>query len=135
MKKEELLRVRITKSQGEKVKNFCLKARIRKSEVIRNLIEQTDFEKIRIFTPEERESFENINFSLQKIGTNINQIAHFLNLEHLKGFANFETIYDILTVDKLKESQIDLLRKSMGILGSEMAVLQQKLESIYEAKK
>lgn len=135
MRKEKSLRVRVTTLQLDEVKNFCEKAVIGQSEFIRNLIDQRDLKEIRIFTPAERETFEKINFSMQKIGTNINQIAHFLNLEHLKGSANFETIHDILTVDKLKESQIDLLKKSMEVLGSEMAILQKKLESIYEAKK
>lgn len=134
MKKQSDLRVRIDKSQKDEILAFCEKAQINQSEFIRNLIAQRDLKEIKIFSSKEREAFEEMNFSLQKIGTNINQIAHFLNLEHLKGFADFKTIQDILTIDKLKESQINSLKISIKELSDQMIKLQNKLSEAYARK-
>ncbi len=134
MKKQSDLRVRIDKNQKDEILAFCEKAQINQSEFIRNLIAQRDLKEIKIFSSKEREAFEEMNFSLQKIGTNINQIAHFLNLEHLKGFADFKTIQDILTIDKLKESQINSLKISIKELSDQMIKLQNKLSEAYARK-
>ena len=134
MQKKENLKVRIDKMQKDDVVNFCQKAGINQSEFIRDLIKKRDIKSIKIFTSEERESLEKLNDSLKKIGTNINQISHFLNLEHLKSFDSFKSIEDIFILDKLKESQIISLKNDVDELKKNLRLVNIKLEESYERK-
>lgn len=134
MRKVENLKVRIDPKQKEEILDFCRKAEIGQSEFIRQLLKKSDLKNIKIFSAEEKKIFEEINFSLKKIGTNINQISHFLNLEHLKSFDNFKSIQDVIILDKLKESQINSLKNDMGELTSILEYVGQKLEENYERK-
>lgn len=134
MKKEVNLKVRVDKTQRDDIRDFCKTHGIGQSEFIRTLIKKRDLNSIKIFTKDERENFEKVNLSLLQIGTNINQIAHFLNLEHLKSFGNFRSIEDIVTIDKLKESQLNSLKNDLQILGKNIEQLSTLLTKSYERK-
>ena len=134
MTKTANLKVRIDEVQKGELLAFCRKAGLGQSEFIRDLIKKSDLKNIKIFSAEEKEMFQKLNDSLKKIGTNINQISHFLNLEHLKSLDNFKTIEDVIIVDKLKEAQIKSLQNDMRELGNNLEFLNQKLEESYERK-
>jgi hypothetical protein len=135
MKKDGNLKVRIDQKQKEEILDLCRKAGgITQSEFIRQLLKKRDLESIKIFSADEKKIFEEINFSLKKVGTNINQISHFLNLEHLKGLDNFKSIMDVIILDKLKESQINSLKSDIEKLTGYLDYINQKLEEGYERK-
>ena len=134
MKKEYNLKVRIGEDQEKKITDYCHKAGMTKSEFIRELIDKREFENIKIFLPEEREVFSEINFSLKKVGTNINQISHFLNLEHLKGMGNFKSIEDLFVIDKLKEEKLDIIIADLNKLKKALIILNKKLVDGYVKK-
>lgn len=134
MKKATNLKVRIDDDMKEDILDFCKKSGVTQSEFIRNLIKQKSIKNIKIFSGEEKKVFEEINLSLKKIGTNFNQIAHFLNLEHLKSFDNFKSIEDVIIIDKLKDSQINSIKNDLQFLDQKLLLLNHKLENNYERK-
>ena len=134
MKKATNLKVRIDDDMKEDILDFCKKSGVTQSEFIRNLIKQKNIKNIKIYSGEEKKVFEEINLSLKKIGTNFNQIAHFLNLEHLKSFDNFKSIEDVIIIDKLKDSQINSIKNDLQFLDQKLLLLNHKLENNYERK-
>lgn len=135
MAKEHLVQTRLDSSQRKKLDDLKKSAGIRSdSRFIREIIEHLDKNMMVISGDEDREIFEEINLALNKIGTNINQIAHFLNLEHLKGMGNFRSIEDLFVIDKMKEAQIESLKSSLVGLDDVLVEMKKKIEKIYGLK-
>jgi len=135
-KKNLVVRARIDSDQRERIENFKTTLGIKSdSRFIREIIEHLDKNMMVISGDEDREIFEEINLALNKIGTNINQIAHFLNLEHLKGMGgNFRSIEDLFVIDKMKEAQIESLKSSLVGLDDVLVEMKKKIEKIYGLK-
>ena len=127
------LRVRITGEEKDKIADFCRKNKITKSEYIRNLIDQSDKKTVRIITGIERELFDDIHYELQKVGTNINQIAYFFNLQHLKNLdKENRSLEDLILLDKMKKEQLEVMQNSLNILSKEVANLSDKFEEYHD---
>ncbi|MDD2840003.1 MAG: plasmid mobilization relaxosome protein MobC [Rickettsiales bacterium] len=119
MVKKANLKVRVSEEIKTKLDRFCAKNKIKLSPYIRSIIEQSNNKEIKIITPQEIEVFSNIAYELQQIGTNINQISHYFNLEHLKLLDNdISKIEDLLMIDKCKKEQLDDIRNVLNILKS-----------------
>lgn len=126
--KSQNLKVRISEDSRTKIDKFCAKNNINISQYIRNIISQSNKKEIKIITPEELEIFSNIAYEFQKLGTNINQIAHYFNLEHLKLLdKDSSKLEDLLMIDKCKKEQLDYIKNSLNILGNEINNLNNKL--------
>jgi len=131
--KDNNIKVRIDSQEKGKVEKFCAINGITISQYIRNLITQIDDKTIQIITPQELETFENITYELQKIGTNINQIAYYFNLEHVRLLDNFHQIQDILMIDKCKNEQLNGIKNTLTKLKIEMKNLTTTLSN-YDKK-
>lgn len=135
MAKKDLVQARLDSSQRAKLDDLKKAAGIKTdSRFVREVIEHLDQNMMVISGDNDREIFSEINLALNKIGTNVNQIAHFLNLEHLKGMADFKSIEDLFVIDKLKESQIESLKKDLDKLYVIISQTKERLERIYGIK-
>lgn len=132
--KSENLKVRISEQSKRKIEKLCAKNNINISEYIRNIIDQNSEKEIKIITPQEIEIFSKIAYELQQIGTNINQISHYFNLEHLKLFdRDISKLEDLIMIDKCKKEQLDDIKNILNILSDMQNDLINKLTN-YDKK-
>lgn len=116
MKKERII-ARITEQEKEKITVFCNKNNINISKFIREIISKRNLETINIVTNNEKEVLDNLAYEIQKVGININQIAYFFNLEHLKNLdKNSKELNDILLLDTLKKEQLENIKNIVNIV-------------------
>ncbi len=135
MAKKDLVQTRLDSTQRAKLDDLKTAAGIKTdSRFIREIIEHLDQNMMVISGDKDREIFSDINLALNKIGTNVNQIAHFLNLEHLKGMGDFKSIEDLFVIDKLKEIQMESLKKDLVRVSDVLDKIKKMLEEIYGIK-
>lgn len=114
MKKERII-ARIGEDEKKEITDFCKKNHISISDFIRELIRKKEQENIRIITNKEKEILYNLNYEFQKIGININQIAHYFNLEHLKNLSkNSKNFEDLVLLDKVKKEQLEEIKNLLS---------------------
>ena len=132
MAKKDLVQTRLDSTQRAKLDDLKKAAGIKTdSRFVREIIEHLDKNMMVLSGDKDREIFSDINLALNKIGTNVNQIAHFLNLEHLKGMGNFKSIEDLFVIDKLKEIQMEVLKKDLEKLSDVLDKMKKMLEGVY----
>lgn len=101
MKKEEILKVRVSKSEKKKLKEKAELANVSMSQLIRLFIID---EKILVYDYNAIQEMKNLVNEINRIGNNINQIVHNTNMnkyseyEKKKLFAMQQAISDKVTV-------------------------------------
>ncbi len=133
MKKERII-ARIDSDEKQKVMSFCAKNFLSISDFIRELIAKRDLEKIRIITQKEKEILYNLHYEFQKIGINVNQIAHYFNLEHLKNLNKKNRLpEDLILIDKIKGDQIEEIKIILKEVGERLEAATNNIGKIYES--
>lgn len=131
-KKEEQIHIKLSAEEKKNAANFCKKNHISISELVRELLKQIGSEEMAVITHKEREILYQNHHELQKIGVNLNQIAHFFNLEHLKNLNKKNRVpEDLLLIDKLHSEQIKEIKAILSKLDKKVDKAQQFLEEIY----
>ena len=131
--------VKIEKKWKDKIDKYCLKNDIGISEFIRNLLKQSTKKNIKITTSKEKIILYNLTYELQKVGTNINQIAHYFNLKHLKNLdkkaddlnkksTNKEDLTNLILIDKLQKEQLVDIQNTLNSLTSIIEIIANNLE-------
>ena len=130
--KSSNLKVRVEPKWKDKIDKFCLKNNIKVSDYLRSLIKQSSKKTIRITTNKEKIILYNLTYELQKVGTNINQIAHYFNLKHLKNLdKKTKSLDDLALVDKLQKEQLENIKNTLNSLASTIEIITNNLEENY----
>ena len=140
--KSSNLKVRVETKWKEKIDKFCLKNNIKVSDYLRSLIKQSSKKTIRITTNKEKLILYNLTYELQKVGTNINQIAHYFNLKHLKNLdkkaadlnknsTKKEDLSNLILIDKLQKEQLEDIKNTLNSLTEIIEIITNNLEQNY----
>ena len=140
--KSSNLKVRVEQKWKEKIDKFCLKNNIKVSDYLRSLIKQSSKKTIRITTNKEKLILYNLTYELQKVGTNINQIAHYFNLKHLKNLdkkaadlnknsTKKEDLSNLILIDKLQKKQLEDIKNTLNSLTEIIEIITNNLEQNY----
>jgi hypothetical protein len=109
--KTQKITFRVSPEEKKIIKQYCEDNKTHISKILREVFVQRDLKTINITKLEEIIEIKKASYQIKKIGNNINQIAHYLNLEHLrarykKGF----TLDDITILDKLQKEQLEEIK-------------------------
>lgn len=125
---------RCTEFEKNLLQKLADEIKVSKSDYLRHVIRSRETPKIlpknEEGKEEKAEEFLIKNYyALGKIGVNINQIAWYFNLEHLKSFDNKNhTIEDFLLLDRARKSEIILLQESLVKLSENIDELKKTIE-------
>lgn len=126
---------RCTESEKNLLQKLADEIKVSKSDYLRHVIRSREIPKILPKTEQNEvqkteEFLEKNYYALGKIGVNINQIAWYFNLEHLKSFDNKNhTIDDFLLLDRVKKSEIILLQESLSKLSENIDEIKKMFEA------
>ncbi len=74
-------------------------------------------------------------YNLGKVGVNLNQVAHYLNLEHLKALdVNEPTIEKLLLIDRLNSSDLTFIRENLSVLDGVTREIQTMIKELLANK-
>lgn len=132
---EAIIKFRCQKEEKQLLENLAKDLKISPSNYLRAVINNREKPVIKI-AKEEKEnrienSLNNTYHSLGKIGVNLNQIAHYFNLEHLKSFDILEPkIEELLLTNKLNQNDSEFIRLNLQNLAKEISDLRIKIEEL-----
>jgi len=103
-KRIKLLQVRLNQKEDEALTKLCESSWMKRSTMIRQLILEQDANPTpqTTLSPEDREAIEQLSKELNRIGTNINQIAKRINRVNLEGDSVPAYYLDLLEDMELK---------------------------------
>lgn len=132
----ETEKFRCTKSEKALLKTLAEDIKISRSDYLRNLINSREKPKIILKGESEGEKTQELlkkNYhSLGKVGVNLNQIAHYFNLQHLKSFdVSDAKIQDLLLLDKVNKNELIFLRENLEKLEEVVSDIKEKIEEYF----
>ncbi len=139
---DEEIKFRCTKEEKDLLNTLSAEIKITKSDYLRHLINSREKPDIKETKRAKRDREGKIKellgdnyYGLGKIGVNLNQIAHYFNLEHLKVFDIAEpTIERLLILDKLNPNDLDFIRGNLTNLNSSISYLKGLIEELLTNK-
>ena len=128
MKKDINIKVRITTEERKRLDNICKKLGVSKSFFIRNVVNLHINTKT--LNQDSRKELKDLTYHIFKIGTNINQIAHYFNLEHLRISQQKKKS----VIQNTNYKQLLIIRKLLKVLNSKLNKTINFLNKAYEEK-
>ena len=129
---------RCTQEEKDLLTSLSSQIKISKSDYLRHLINNRETPIIREERKVEQEkeaeftkALADSYYALGKVGVNLNQIAHYFNLEHLKALeASEPTIAALLLLDRLNTSDICFIRANLAELVLTISNLKELIEKL-----
>lgn len=132
----ETEKFRCTKSEKVLLKTLAKELEISRSDYLRHVINSREKPKIIPKGEGEEEKTQELlkkNYhSLGKVGVNLNQIAHYFNLQHLKSFDILDVkIENLLLLDKVNKNELIFLRDNLVKLEEVVSDIKGKIEGYF----
>jgi hypothetical protein len=109
--KTEKITFRVSLEEKQLIKQYCEDNKTHISKILREIFAKRDLKTINITKLEEIIEIQKASDQIKIIGNNLNQIAYYLNLHHLKAkYKKNFTFNDLITIDKLQKEQLEDLR-------------------------